>query len=222
MDQRTRGRRGTTAIQVAGALCFLLLIQFFVLHVVVESAWTTPYSWATNAISDLGTARSPWHTAMNVSFVVNGLCMAAGGLLLGRAVSEQLAPGSRHLPLTAAALLAIAGAGTVLVGLNPGDQRVVLHLVGAFAATILGNAGVLLLGLSMRRAGRPGWAAGIAGGVLGFAGAAVTGLHLLGALPGQHEWGGAAERVAIFPMLIAMILIGGAQLLPSGVGVEAD
>ena len=150
---------------------------------------------------------------MNVSFVVNGVCMAAGGLLLGRMVSGDLRPGQRQLPNTAAVLLALAGAGTVLVGLNPGDLRVGLHLIGAFAATIFGNAGVLLLGLALLRTGRSGWAAGTGGGTLGFAGSAVTGLHLLDVLPGQHDWGGATERVAIFPMLLAMIAIGGAQLL---------
>jgi hypothetical protein len=98
MDQRDR---------VIGAACFVLLIQFFVLHVVVESAWTEPYSWAANAISDLGTARSPWHTAMNVSFVVNGVCMAVGGLLLGRVASGDLLPARRYLLRTAAVLLGL-------------------------------------------------------------------------------------------------------------------
>lgn len=195
-----------------GALCWTVLIQFFVMHVVVESAWATPYSWAANAISDLGSTRSPWHTAMNVSFAINGVCMGAGGLLIGRTVTRNSAPGRRHLPPAAALSLALAGAGTLLVGLNPSDVRPVAHVAGAFAATLGGNAGVLLLGVALRRTRRAGWALGIAGGTLGLTGAAVTGLLMFGVVPGFHEWGGAAERVAIFPMLIAMISIGVAQL----------
>jgi hypothetical membrane protein len=195
-----------------GALCWTVLIQFFVMHLVVESTWTMPYSWASNAISDLGNTRSPWHTAMNLSFAINGVCMAAGGLLIGRTVARYSASDQRRLPRAAAVSLALAGAGTLLVGLNPSDVRAVAHLVGAFAATLGGNAGVLLLGVALRRIRRAGGACGITGGTLGLIGAAVTGSLMIGAVPGFHEWGGAAERVAIFPMLIAMIIIGVAQL----------
>ncbi|WP_216213828.1 DUF998 domain-containing protein [Amycolatopsis aidingensis] len=203
---------------VAGAVAWVLIVQFFVLHLLVQAAWRTPYSWARNDISDLGTTVcgqapgyrtyvcSPWHSAMNTSFVVLGACVAAGGVLLGLALSRGAA--GRLLPWLGGALLALAGAGTVLVGANPGNLELTAHLVGAAAATLCGNAGLLLLGLALRRAGRRAGTVGVAAALLGFAGVLIALAQQLGLFGGLDGWGGAVERVAIFPMLIAMIVIG--------------
>jgi hypothetical membrane protein len=78
----------------AGAIAFVLgTIQFFVFHVIVELAWSQPYSWAQNNISDLGNVTcgawgengryvcSPLHAWMNTSFVLKGMLLAAGLVL---------------------------------------------------------------------------------------------------------------------------------------------
>ncbi|MFI5958560.1 DUF998 domain-containing protein [Cryptosporangium sp. NPDC051539] len=92
---------GGAALATAG-------VAFFAGQFVVQSAWTTPFSWADNTISDLGTAESPWHALMNTVFVANGVLVAIGALLSprGRAVR---------------ALLLGVAAGSVLVGLVPSD-----------------------------------------------------------------------------------------------------
>ncbi|SFP53968.1 hypothetical membrane protein [Amycolatopsis arida] len=205
---------------IAGGLAWLALGQFFVLHLVVQSAWPRPYSWVRNDISDLGSTAcgavggrhvcSPWHAAMNVSFVISGVCIAAGAVLLAGTLRAGWPARA------AAALLTVAGAGVVLVGLNPGDLRIAPHLAGAVAAAAGGNAGVLLLGVALRRAGRPVGTVGVVAGVLGFVGMAVAALQLAGVLGGLHVWSGATERVAMLPMLVAMIVIGAAALRSTG------
>jgi hypothetical protein len=44
-----------------GAIVWMLAIQFFIVQIIVQSAWATPFSLTTNYISDLGnTACGPY------------------------------------------------------------------------------------------------------------------------------------------------------------------
>ena len=65
-----------------GAIVWMLAIQFFIAQIIVQSAWTTPFSLTANYISDLGNTTcgpypvgssmyvcSPWHAGMNASFI---------------------------------------------------------------------------------------------------------------------------------------------------------
>jgi len=82
----------------AGALAKLSVLQYFVAESAVIGAWagSEPYSRRTGYISDLGALAcgdfsgrdvcSPAHLLMNVSFVVQGLGMIVGALLLGSAL----------------------------------------------------------------------------------------------------------------------------------------
>lgn len=174
----------------------MLIVQFFVLHVVVEAVWTEPYSWAGNAVSDLGnTQTSPWHAAMNVSFVLLGICMAVGAVLL---VWMATKPG--------AVLIVLSGIGTVLVGLFPENVDIRPHAVGALSAFLFGNLGIVLVGRAVHRRFT------VVCGALGLIGLALVLLLLTGVLGGKDVWGGAAERLTIFPLLIAMIVTGGVAL----------
>ncbi len=76
----------------SGPMVWILSIQYFLVQVIVASAWKNPpYSWRLNAISDLGATGcgqfddrsmcSPLHGLMNASLIVLGLTMAIGSLL---------------------------------------------------------------------------------------------------------------------------------------------
>jgi hypothetical membrane protein len=177
-----------TATRLGAASWLLATAVFFAAQPVVQSAWTTPYSWAANNISDLGNVScgpwgddgryvcSPWHAGMNAAFVACGLLFAAGAVLLRR-----FGPGR-----TAPALLLAASAGWVIVGLAPADVNENLHvLAGVPLIFVAGNA-VLLL--SRHRAGV----------VLGVVGLTAMVLHLSGHFLGLGI--GGMERVAAFPL----------------------
>lgn len=79
MSNSTSGR--VNRMMSAGAI-WVCAAQFFLAQVIAQSRRTTPFSLATNYISDLGNTTcglypavdgkyvcSPWHTLMNVSFV---------------------------------------------------------------------------------------------------------------------------------------------------------
>ncbi|HET8880069.1 MAG TPA: hypothetical protein VFN00_11505, partial [Arthrobacter sp.] len=139
----------------AGALAKLSVLQYFVAEAAVIGAWagTEPYSRRTGYISDLGALNcgtyagrdvcSPAHLLMDASFVVQGIGMMIGAMLLTSAVigvaarpGERLARTRGRRPATLPALIArtlttIAGAGTVVVGLVPEDAGSGWHYVGA-------------------------------------------------------------------------------------------
>ena len=92
----------------AGALALLSVLQYFVAEAAVIGAWAgqQPYSRRTGYISDLGAAGcgvfdgrdvcSPAHVLMNASFVVQGIGMMVGALLLSTALLCTAArPGAR-------------------------------------------------------------------------------------------------------------------------------
>lgn len=198
-----RGRFGYTAWIVG-------VVQFFVVHVIVQSAWAEPYSWAGNNISDLGNVHcalqpepepryvcSPEHGLMNTSFVVLGALLVVGVVLTGRAVW-------RRGPAAVAARLLLAGAGVgfVLAGLAPADADENMHVLGALLIMATGNIGLLLAGLGLAASPASRWATAL----LGFAAATALGLFL-----SHHYLGlgmGGMERVAAFPLLAWALAVG--------------
>jgi hypothetical membrane protein len=133
----------------------MLAAQFFVAQLVVASAWPGPFSLRTRMISDLGNtacgpshrprstgACSPWHAAMNASFVIVGVTMAAGALLTRRAFK----PGWRSG--LAVALFVAAGAGVILVGWYPENENAATHVIGAGVNLVAGNTALILFGLA--------------------------------------------------------------------------
>src|SRR5262245_30949013 len=114
-------------------------ILFFVAQFVVGAAWSNPpYSWSNNNVSDLGNVYcqmwaenenpaqyvcSPLHTLMNTVFVLEGLCVI-GGVLLIRSLWHRSWP-SR----TAQAFLIFAGLGLIVAGLAPDDVNENAHVV---------------------------------------------------------------------------------------------
>ncbi|PSJ30583.1 DUF998 domain-containing protein [Streptosporangium nondiastaticum] len=187
------------------------VVQFFVIHGIVESAWAKPYSWARNNISDLGNAHcvmqqepelryvcSPEHGLMNVSFVVLGTLLVVGAALTG--------PLWRRGATAAAArvLLAGAGLGFALAGLAPADVHENQHVLGALLIMGAGNVGLLLAGagLSDDVPAPLRWATSLLG---------ITAITALGLFLSRHYLGlgmGGMERVAAFPVLLWTLAAG--------------
>ena len=205
-----------------GSIIWILAVQFFIAQVVVQSAWTTPFSLKQNFISDLGNTTcasyppdsssyvcSPWHAWMNASFVLLGLIILSGGGLLRSAFP----PGwFRMVGLT---ILLFAGAGIILVGLFPENENIRLHRIGAAGHFVLGNLAMAMLGIALivvkeRGAGlkemrrRPALA--IYSIVSGVVGLVATALFIT-----DHFLGlgiGGMERVAAYPLPLWLIVAG--------------
>jgi hypothetical membrane protein len=125
-----------------GGLAWLLSLQFFVVEAIAALRYDG-YSYSTDVISDLGTAASPAAALLNVSFVVQGLLIAAGALLLGPGLAGT---GGR----VARVLLVAAGAGVLLIGLFPSDGNATTHPVAAAVHLLGGGLGLIALAYGVR------------------------------------------------------------------------
>jgi hypothetical membrane protein len=144
-----------------GAVAWVVgTVQFFVAHLIAQSAWSPAYSWTANNISDLGNVGcgrrgdperyicSPLHGWMSGSFVVHGLLIIVGAWLLHRAGFHLVA--SRM----AAVLPTVAGLGWIGVGLAPADVAAGAHFVAAAAGLVCGTLGLAVAAINVRTAGR--------------------------------------------------------------------
>jgi hypothetical protein len=209
-----------------GAWAVLSVVQYFVAETAVIGAWagTEPYSRRTGLISDLGAVTcgiyedrsvcSPLHLLMNASFVVQGLGMLLGALLLGSALLRIAArPGVRvaashtgETPWFAAVgarvLTGTAGTGTAIVGLVPEDLGSGWHYAGAVMYFSAGAFALLLLGGLWLRQTPLGWFILASGGVSATAlvTAGVTGLHV--------PEPGTLERLMGYPITIGLAAAG--------------
>lgn len=210
----------------AGALALLSVLQYFVAEAAVIGAWAgqQPYSRRTGYISDLGAVGcgvfdgrdvcSPAHVLMNASFVVQGIGMMVGALLLGTAllctaarpgVRFTLAPASRATwtaAIAARALTAAAGAGTVLVGLVPEDAGSAWHVVGAILYFAAGGLALVLLGWLWLRQTALSWPILVCGVVS-------LGALIAGGLTGMGvPEPGTLERLMGYPITIGTAAVG--------------
>jgi hypothetical membrane protein len=186
-----------------GAALWAGTLQFFLVEALVQAHWAVPYDRRHYYISDLGALHcavstggrsvcSPWHTLMNASFVLQGLLIGGGALLLDHMWRRT----SKHQASATTALLAIAGGGVALVGLAPEDVAPSLHVVGAAGNFLGGNAGLVMLFVAGRRSMHPVGA--VWAGVLGTVGLAALAWFVVGA-----DWGlgpGGIERVIAYPL----------------------
>nr|WP_243851431.1 DUF998 domain-containing protein [Modestobacter marinus] len=117
-------------------------MQFFVVEAIAALQYEG-YSYSADVISDLGTAASPARLLMNASFVLQGLLIIAGALLLRPGLSGT---GGR----LAGPLLGVAGAGVLLVGLFPSDGNTTVHTVAAGAHFVAGAIGLIALAYGVR------------------------------------------------------------------------
>src|SRR5437868_11125544 len=139
---------------LVGPTFWVISIQYYVTQLIVAADWPRPYSWVNNAISDLGNTAcgfyngryvcSPLHNWMNASFIVLGATMIAGSLLIYHEFRKSIAGA------VAFSFMALAGLGTILVGLFPENVNSTGHALGALLPFLIGNVSLILFGRSLR------------------------------------------------------------------------
>lgn len=204
---------------VLGGIVYVLAAQYFVGEQIAAAAWTDPpYDWRHDYISDLGVVTctevsgicSPLHAVMNASFVLLGLIVICGSVLLRSCLDPTPA---RTLFV---GLMSASGVGDVLVGTFPGSVDAaasgtnLLHVLGAVLAIVGGNAGIMVAGIALIRSDRHR-AIGFYSIASGMVGLAAFALFALGRDLGIGI--GLVERVAADPITMWMIVVGTAALV---------
>ncbi|CAN5431863.1 DUF998 domain-containing protein [soil metagenome] len=190
-----------------GPLLWIFSIQYFVAQVIVMRAWEPgTFSLRGNTISDLGNTTcgtyagrvvcSPRHGLMNVSFILLGVCMFFGALGIYRLV------GPRTLHKLGYGTLALAGIGTIMVGLFPENTIGLLHGIGASMPFLIGNTGMLILGVSTAS---PRWLR-----IYTFASGAFALVALILFVTGAYSvlGIGGTERLTAYPQTIWLMVCG--------------
>jgi hypothetical membrane protein len=210
--------------QYIGAWSVLSVLQYFAAETAVIGAWAgpQPYDRQTGYISDLGAVNcgihdgrevcSPLHWLMNASFVVQGLGMLLGALLLSAGLlcvaaraGTRVRPGRRKPWLAAVwvrILTGAAGAGTMVVGLVPEDAGSALHVIGAVTYFLAGAGALLVLGVMWLRQTPLGWFI-LACGVVSLAALATGGLTGM-----DVPEPGTLERLMGYPVTAGMAAAG--------------
>jgi hypothetical membrane protein len=201
---------------IFGSVLWTLCLPYVIAEAIAISGWPGSYSLRENYISDLGAAHcgasaggpvgaqsvicSPLHLLMNASFLLQGLLIVFGALLVRPSFPK------RGLWAAAMRLIGVAGVGVFVVGLAPEDVAPKLHFVGAVANLVCCNAGMAAMGIAMLHWKEPAYAMGLialaAGmtGLFGFAFLAV-GVYLgLGV--------GGMERVVAYPFPLWLASVG--------------
>jgi hypothetical membrane protein len=143
----------TDRYPLVGPVFWITSLQFFIVQVIVRMAWATPYSLTQNTISDLGNTAcgvyagryvcSLLHAWMNTSFIVLGITMMLGSILIYHEFRKTAASAVGF------GFMALAGLGTLLVGLFAENTIASLHVLGAALPFVIGNLALLILGLAL-------------------------------------------------------------------------
>lgn len=210
--------------QYVGAWSVLSVLQYFAAETAVIGAWAgpQPYDRRTGYISDLGALNcgnydgrdvcSPLHWLMNASFIVQGLGMFLGALLLSSGLlcvaaraGVRVHPGRRKPRLAAVwvrILTGTAGAGTMVVGLVPEDAGSAFHFIGAVVYFLAGALALLVLGVLWLRQTPLGWLV-LGCGVVSLAALATGGLTGM-----DVPEPGTLERLMGYPITIGVAASG--------------
>lgn len=192
-----------------GALALLVRPLYIATEYVVAAATTGGYSFVSDSVSRLGevgcTAAycSPRHELMNGSFIVFGVLLAVGALLLRRSLGPWVT-----------GLLVIAGLSSVATGLAPLDQDATLHAIAATPLFVAQPVALIVLGARLR-AGQSRLAR-----VLLVAGVVTASAAAAFVLSGDGSGAGAFERLALWPVLVGLAAFAWTQLDPDGRSTE--
>jgi hypothetical membrane protein len=174
---------------------------YILCELVAAAAATAPYSLMNNTISDLGATTcttiaypygdipvcSPLHALVNGAFVLFGLLMALGAVLLRGWLPRGAAA------TTVVVLWVITGLSSIATGLVPLDRDLGLHTIVALPAFVTQSLALLLTAHVLRH--RPGqWRSALLAGVL-----SIVGLVVFLARTGSADLGGLFERLALWP-----------------------
>jgi hypothetical membrane protein len=189
-----------------GPVLYATSIQYFAIQLFVALKWTPPYSLSRDTISDLGNTAcgtwngryvcSPLHSLMNVSFVVLGITMTLGSVLISRYFANGRASEAGF------AAMAISGLGVIMVGFFPENSVPTLHGLGAAIPFALGNASLIILALSFKMPAVLRVYSFLSG---------VMALLGLVAYASSHYLGlgeGGMERVVAYPQTVCLVVIG--------------
>jgi hypothetical membrane protein len=150
---------------VAAGLWLAAAAVYLLAEGVSAAAFSPPYSYAQNYISDLGVAVcgqsfggraicSPFHDLMNTGFIIQGLLFFAAAVFAARAVTSR----ARYALVALAAVNCI---GISLVGVfheaaaTQANTTLKYHVLGAFLAIVAGNATALASSALSRDLGLP-------------------------------------------------------------------
>jgi hypothetical membrane protein len=211
--------------QYIGAWSILSVLQYFAAEAAVIGAWAgpQPYDRRTGYISDLGAVScgiydgrdvcSPLHWLMNASFVVQGLGMLLGALLLSSGLLCVAARAGVRVPVEPSRkpwlaalwiriLTGAAGAGTMVVGLVPEDAGSAFHFAGAVVYFLAGAGALVVLGVLWLRQTPLGWFI-LACGVVSLTALATGGLTKM-----DVPEPGTLERLMGYPVTVGMAAAG--------------
>ncbi|WP_120521728.1 DUF998 domain-containing protein [Arthrobacter celericrescens] len=212
--------------ELVGAWASLSLIHYFVVEAAAMAAWqgSPSYDRRSHVISDLGAANcgpfngylvcSPLNWLMNASFVLQGVAMVLGAVLLSSAVlSVAATPGQRairtgpgNIPWLAAgavrALILVAGIGQAMVGLIPEDTELAWHLTGAGLYFIAAPIALAILGFVWLRRSSMSWMVLL----FGVVSVGATVYVLASAL--RVDEPGSIERTMAYPIILGLSLVG--------------
>ena len=176
-----------------GAVALLLRPTYIATEFITSAATTGGYSFVSDSISKLGEVgctgaySSPRHVVMNGSFMVYGVLMAGGGLLLAKPLGPWVT-----------GLLVVSGVSSYATGLAPLDQDAVLHTIAATPLFIAQPLALLLLGHRLREE-QPRLAKALLATGLLTAAAAVGFI-----VSGDQRAAGGLERLALWPVLFGL------------------
>lgn len=138
---------------LVGPAFWMVSVQFFVVMSLVASWWPIRYSAFQNTISDLGNTAcgvyagryvcSPGHAWMNASFMLLGTTMAVGSVLIYHEFRKSFASAIGFV------CMALAGLGTVLVGIFAENTNTSLHEFSAALPFVAGNVALIILGFAL-------------------------------------------------------------------------
>jgi len=138
---------------------------------------------------------------MDAVFVLLGLVMASGSLLLYQEFTERPRREQRAA-LAGFTLMAFAGVGTMLVGLFPENTISYMHITGAGIAIGGGNLGILILGLVLPLP------EGLRGSMIGLSIVSIVALICFASGHYFGIGGGTMERIAAYPETVWLIRFG--------------
>ncbi|GAA1589798.1 DUF998 domain-containing protein [Actinoplanes couchii] len=209
---------------LAGSLLLLLNpAVYLIAEAVSAAAWRTPaYSYANNAISDLGVPScgtlidhpvcSPLYPVMNTAFLLQGAVIAVAAFLLAPLLASASARVYRIFAV-------ITGVGLLLVGTFPGspeavaDGTVAIHTAGAGMAIFGGNIAAIIVGTALHRQGHRRLGSALIGfGIVGNISVIVMFAVVAATSGGVISGVAIAERISVYTIMAAQLAAGIALL----------
>lgn len=141
-----------------GMLSWMALLLYFPIELIIISRTTKPYSFMDQAMSDLGVLScgyntyplsvheicSPMAHEMNIIFILTGMLVAAGAVLL-----HHFWNGTRWT-IVATVLLVIYGLGYTVSGIYPADVNFLAHTLPAIPTMIIQIPAMYIIARSIR------------------------------------------------------------------------